>query len=362
MIQTPDDLNDRPGAHDVQIPLGTVRAQRGVWTWSASVYAMHGFEPGEIVPTAEVMLAHCHPADRARLASVLVADCSELSYAVEQYRLIDARRGEHWVALTVECSPNDGLIYGSMLDLTARHASASASASAEDVTSRLSEALESRSVIDQAKSAIQLVYGTDESTAFNLLKSYSQQTNVKLRAVARNIVDSLSSVHALPAAMKHLLDEELLDPGSQGADGRSGRAFPPSEEVRQPFELKLLIEPDAVVVVVSGDVDLATAPAFARALRSACEHASAQQGVLVDLTGCPHVGPAGLTELASARRRLAPRSVAISAVATHEMLNPEAVAELVDTAVVPARGSADGPRAGVASLLRPWTSSPTSPD
>jgi anti-anti-sigma regulatory factor len=358
MIQTPDDLNDRPGAHDVQIPLGTVRAQGGVWTWSASVYAMHGFEPGEIVPTAEVMLAHCHPADRARLASVLVADDSELSYAVEQYRLIDARGGEHWVALTVECEPNDGLIYGSMLDLTARHASASA----EAVTSMLSEALESCSVIDQAKGAIQLVYGTDESTAFNLLKSYSQQTNVKLRAVASNIVDSLSSVHALPAAMKHLLDEDLLDPGSQGADGRSGRAFPPSEEVRQPFELKLLIEPDAVVVVVSGDVDLATAPAFARALRSACSHASAQQGVLVDLTGCPHVGPAGLTELASARRRLAPRSAAISAVVTDEMLNPEAVAELVDTAVVPARGSAGGPRAGVASLLRPWTSSPTSPD
>jgi anti-anti-sigma regulatory factor len=358
MIQTPGDLNDRPGTHDAEIPLGTVRAQGGVWTWSASVYAMHGFGPGEIVPTAEVMLAHCHPADRARLASVLVADDSELSYAAEQYRLIDARGGEHWVALTVERSPHDGLIYGSMLDLTARHASASA----EAVPSMLSEALESRSVIDQAKGAIQLVYGTDESTAFNLLKLCSQQTNVKLRAVASTIVDSLSSTHALPAAMKRLLDEELFDTELKGTDDLLGRAYVPSDEARQPFELKLLIEPDAVVVVVSGDVDLATALAFAGALRSACEHASAQQGVVVDLTNCPHVGPAGLAALASARRRLAWKSAAISALVTDEMRNPGAVADVVDTTVVPARGTSDDPRAGMASMWGRRTSSPTRPD
>ena len=331
MIHTPDHLHDRPGAHDAEIPLGTVRAQDGVWTWSDSVYAMHGFASGEVVPTAAVMLAHCHPADRARLASVLVADDSELSYAAEQYRLIDTRGGEHWVALTVDWSSREDCMYASMLDLTARHVRASADA----VTTMLTEALESRSVIDQAKGALELVYGTDESTAFNLLKLYSQQTNVKLRTVAGEIVDSLSSAHALPAAMKRLFDEEFLDLARHDRDDGPRRVH--HEDAGRSVEVTLYIDAGAVRVVVMGDVDLATVPAFAGALRSACAHASAERGVVVDLSGCARVGPEGLAELASARRRLARKSAEIRAFVGDELLNPAAIAGVVPTVALSPR-------------------------
>ncbi|PVU81141.1 hypothetical protein DDP54_17520 [Cellulomonas sp. WB94] len=335
MIHTPDDLHDRPGAHDAEIPLGTVRAQGDVWTWSDSVYAMHGFAPGEVVPTAEVMLAHCHAADRDRLAAVLVADDSELSYAAEQYRLIDARGDEHWVALTVDWSSSDSCMYASMLDLTARHARASADA----VTSILTEALESRSIIDQAKGALELVYGTDESTAFNLLKLYSQQTNVKLRTVASEIVDSLSSAHALPTAMKDLFDEKFLDLARNGPASTARPAI--RDEARRPIEVTLQMDADVVRIVVTGDVDLATAPAFGGALRSACARASAEHGVVVDLSGCARVGPEGLAELASARRRLTRKSAEIHALVGDETLNPSAVAAVVQTVVVPGRDPDD---------------------
>ncbi|CAN5431906.1 hypothetical protein BH11ACT1_BH11ACT1_00060 [soil metagenome] len=311
--------------------MGTVRAQGGVWTWSDSVYAMHGFAPGEVVPTAKVMLAHCHPADRTRLASVLVADDSELAYAAEQYRLIDARGAEHWVALTVDWSSSKDCMYASMLDLTARHARASADA----VTTMLTEALESRSVIDQAKGALEVVYGTDESTAFNLLKLYSQQTNVKLRTVAGEIVDSLSSAHALPAAMKRLFDEQFLDLARHGSDDRPRRVHP--EDAGRTVEVTLHIDAAAVRVVVMGDVDLVTVPAFAGALRAACARASAEHGVVVDLSGCARVGPEGLAELASARRRLARKSAEIRAVVSDELLNPAAVAGVVPTVALCAR-------------------------
>src|SRR5690606_2005649 len=39
----------------------------GRWTWSDEVFVMHGFRPGEIVPTTELMLSHKHPDDRARV-------------------------------------------------------------------------------------------------------------------------------------------------------------------------------------------------------------------------------------------------------------------------------------------------------
>ena len=41
------------------------------WWWSDEVYRMHGFEPGEVVPTTAMILAHKHPEDRARYATAL---------------------------------------------------------------------------------------------------------------------------------------------------------------------------------------------------------------------------------------------------------------------------------------------------
>jgi hypothetical protein len=34
------------------------------WWWSTETYRIHGFEPHEVVPTTDLVLAHKHPADR----------------------------------------------------------------------------------------------------------------------------------------------------------------------------------------------------------------------------------------------------------------------------------------------------------
>ncbi|WP_313663021.1 hypothetical protein [Cellulosimicrobium cellulans] len=39
----------------------------GTWWWSSETYRVHGFEPGEVVPTTELVLAHKHPDDRERV-------------------------------------------------------------------------------------------------------------------------------------------------------------------------------------------------------------------------------------------------------------------------------------------------------
>jgi hypothetical protein len=47
---------------------------------------------------------------------------------------------------------------------------------------------EDRAVIDQAKGMLILLYGVDDQAAFNILRRQSQHTNVKLRALAGQLV------------------------------------------------------------------------------------------------------------------------------------------------------------------------------
>jgi len=54
---------------------------------------------------------------------------------------------------------------------------------------RLADAMEFRSVIEQAKGMLMAAQGCDEEEAFNLLVRASQRENIKLRDIARRIVD-----------------------------------------------------------------------------------------------------------------------------------------------------------------------------
>ena len=60
---------------------------------------------------------------------------------------------------------------------------------ARELSEGLAEAMKSRAVIEQAKGILMAVQGCDEDAAFDLLVKASQRENVKLRDVARRIVD-----------------------------------------------------------------------------------------------------------------------------------------------------------------------------
>ncbi len=344
MTQPTNSMPARPRAERSAVPMGTLTARHGAWSWSDTVYAIHGFEPGDVVPTAAVMLSHCHPGDRAGLSTLLnmVGHRSEATCEAAQYRLIDAVGREHWVALSLEFLPGEELARGTLLDLTDRYTTSSALV----VNAMLATALESRSIIDQAKGVVRLVYGTDDATAFALLKSYSQQTNVKLRTIAETIVESLGRAHALPPAVRRALDDAFLVLGASGHDraGRSaevvapapgGAARPHAPEAPGDVELAVHVEADAVMVVVVGDLDASAAPAFAATLRAASEQVRPQRPLVIDLTGCVHVGPEALTGLAATQRRLTTSGGTIHALIGDQMPEPRVIAAVVDTAIVP---------------------------
>jgi hypothetical protein len=56
-------------------------------------------------------------------------------------------------------------------------------------------------VIEQAKGMLVLLYGVDDESAFDMLRRRSQNTNIKLRALAEQLVSdyrALSNGEALP--------------------------------------------------------------------------------------------------------------------------------------------------------------------
>src|SRR6201986_2498616 len=41
------------------------------WEWSEQVQRMHGYQPGTVTPTTELVLAHKHPDDRRQVAATI---------------------------------------------------------------------------------------------------------------------------------------------------------------------------------------------------------------------------------------------------------------------------------------------------
>lgn len=68
----------------------------------------------------------------------------------------------------------------------------------ESLARNLQEALKSRAAIDQAKGIIMAKHGCDSDEAFERLAKLSSQTNIKLRQVARLVVETAASGRELP--------------------------------------------------------------------------------------------------------------------------------------------------------------------
>ena len=78
----------------VREPVGWFRYQvaSDTWTWSPGLFQIHGFRPGEIVPTSAVFAAHKHPDDRSHTEEVMAAVLATGQPYCCRHRIIDARQ------------------------------------------------------------------------------------------------------------------------------------------------------------------------------------------------------------------------------------------------------------------------------
>jgi len=180
------------------------------WEWSDEVARMHGYEPGTVTPTTELVFSHKHPDDRDGLLELLkrVRDTHEAFST--RHRIRDRHgRVHHVVVVGNQLRDDAGEIIGSdgfYVDLTrdVRTAQAQVSHEVEDIAAR-------RSPIDQAKGMLMLVYSIDADAAFDLLRWRSQESNVKLRDLAQQItVDFLGVPHNGTLPTRSVYDELLM--------------------------------------------------------------------------------------------------------------------------------------------------------
>ncbi len=155
------------------------------WEWSEQVQRMHGYEPGTVTPTTELVLAHKHPEDRHEVAKTIDEMLRTHRAFSTRHRILDNSGVVHQVVVVGDLltDVHDVAIgtHGYYVDITP-----SSDRAREDlISARVAEITEHRAVIEQAKGMLMLIYGLDDEAAFDLLRWRSQTTNVKLRRLAQ---------------------------------------------------------------------------------------------------------------------------------------------------------------------------------
>jgi hypothetical protein len=180
------------------------------WEWSDELARMHGYEPGSVEPTTELLLSHKHPEDRGHVQDMLDRALLSKSSFSSRHRFLDTSGQVHDAIVVADrMSDETGAVVGTAgyyLDLTATFV--------ENRQSALDEALpdlfDARAVIEQAKGILMAIYRVSPEQAFGVLRWRSQETNTKLRSLAKQLITEISTQPPPSADVQATFDHLLL--------------------------------------------------------------------------------------------------------------------------------------------------------
>lgn len=180
------------------------------WEWSDQVQRMHGYEPGTVTPTTELVIAHKHPGDRNHVAATINEMIEDRRAFSTRHRIVDTRGNTHHVVVVGDlfCDSFGEVIgtHGFYVDVTPT----SNRNREEAISAKVAEIAERRGAIERTKGMLMLVYGMDEVAAFNLLRSLSQMRNMKLGVLAEQIAKDFSALGQDAIASRARFDQSLL--------------------------------------------------------------------------------------------------------------------------------------------------------
>jgi len=126
------------------------------WEWSPEVQRMHGYRPGSITPTTELVLSHKHPDDYRHIADTIEEIRRTREAFSSRHRIIDAEgRVHHVVVVADQLRDDDGEVIGThgfYIDVTP-----SEQAREDQVTAAVAEIAENRAIIEQVKGSMRLM-------------------------------------------------------------------------------------------------------------------------------------------------------------------------------------------------------------
>src|SRR5271155_4215793 len=131
------------------------------WEWSEQVQLMHGYEPGSVTPTTELVLAHKHPDDRPQIAAAIEDILLTHKAFSTRHRIIDTGGEVHQVVVVGDQLHDD---QGAVIGTHGFYVDVARPDQVQEqlVTAKLAEIAESRAAIEQAKGMLMLVYDIDD--------------------------------------------------------------------------------------------------------------------------------------------------------------------------------------------------------
>ena len=182
---SPDDEPDVGTAENHSVGWFRFHFDDELWEWSPEVQALHGYQPGTVTPTTELVLAHKHPEDREHIAAMLREIQHRHQAFSTRHRIIDTAGDTHHVLVVADRITDES---GAVVGTSGFYVDVTPTGDQEQLSAAIAEIAENRAAIEQAKGMLMVVYGIDADTAFDLLRWRSQQANIKLRLLADQIV------------------------------------------------------------------------------------------------------------------------------------------------------------------------------
>jgi ANTAR domain/PAS fold len=197
------------------------------WEWSEQVQLMHGYQPGTVTPTTELVLSHKHPDDRVQVAATLDEIRRTHKTFSTRHRIVDTHNLVHdVVVIGDQLDDENGTVIGThgfYVDVTPPDPLRE-----ELVTAAVAEITENRATIEQAKGMLMLIYRVSADAAFDLLRWRSQETNVKLRILAERLLADFAELAYEERLPPRATFDHLLLTAHQRVDTAGPTADPPA--------------------------------------------------------------------------------------------------------------------------------------
>lgn len=180
------------------------------WEWSDEVAVLHGYAPGSVTPTTELLLSHKHPEDREQVAGTIDNAVRRAEPFCSRHRIIDTSGRVREVIVLGDAMTDDA---GNTVGTTGYYIDLTEAMNAERrevLDETLPELVRSRAVIEQAKGVLMRTYRINADQAFRVLQWRSQETNVKLRTLAERLIAELDTLPPVTPETQTAFDHLLL--------------------------------------------------------------------------------------------------------------------------------------------------------
>jgi ANTAR domain/PAS fold len=184
------------------------------WEWSDEVARMHGYEPGSVVPTTQLLMSHKHPEDRAHVQDLLDYALRSGESFSSRHRFVDTAGTVHDAIVVADRMLDDnGAVLGTAghyIDLTDTFDETRIETRQEVLDEALPDLFENRAAIEQAKGVLMAIYRVSADQAFRVLQWRSQETNTKVRALAGQILREVAAMPPASSTVQRQFDHLLL--------------------------------------------------------------------------------------------------------------------------------------------------------